>query len=89
MEFPHLFFLPKQGNGVVEDTVIRSEQIQAIPLGGVRPIFSGRSWSALSDEAFVLFEHHLLKFVSGKILDPATEETISEYRQLIRESFLQ
>jgi hypothetical protein len=87
-EFPHLFFLPKQAHGFHEDTILRFEHLQAIPLGGIRPAFDGTQWCALSDEAFLLFRHQLAKFMHDRVFDADTEDTIVGYRQLVRETFL-
>lgn len=84
LEFPHLFYLPAQAGGLTEPSVLRFEFIQPVALAGVQPIFaSGMKQSALSETAWAVLLHQLVKFATGKPLDQGLEETLQAYQALV------
>jgi hypothetical protein len=88
MEFPHLFYLPGKAGGLVEPSVLRFEFIQPVALSGVQPAsVSGGKQSFLSDCAWTILVHQLVKFASGKLLDDGLEEMLQDYRTLVLEEY--
>jgi hypothetical protein len=85
LEFPHFFYLPGQTGGLGESSVLRFEFIQPVALSGVEPIFMGTKQSFLSETAWAILLHQLVKFTSGKPLDDHLEEAVQAYRQLLLE----
>lgn len=88
MEFPHCFYLPAQAGGLSEPSVLRFELIQPVALSGVEPIFvEGTKQSFLSDTAWAILLHQLVKFTSGRLLDDRLEETVQAYRELVLQEY--
>jgi hypothetical protein len=88
MEFPHLFYLPAQAGGLTEPSVLRFEFIQPVALAGVQPIFvQGAKQSFLSETAWTILLHQLVKFSAGKPLDEILEETLRAYQALVLEQY--
>lgn len=85
--FPNLFYLPAHPSGLTEDSVLRFEHIQPAVTAGIEPVFRQGKQSILSDTAWAVLQHQLLKFVSGKILDTGLEETIQAYRELVLDAY--
>jgi hypothetical protein len=88
MEFPHLFYLPSHVGGLSQPSVLRFEFIQPVALAGVQPLFtSDGKQSALSETAWAIMLHQLVKFATGKPLDEGLEETIQAYQSLVLEEY--
>jgi hypothetical protein len=88
MDFPHLFYLPEQTGGLTESSVLRFELIQPVALAGIQPLLlPGIKQSTLSDPAWTILVHQLVKFASGKVLDEGLEETVQAYRALVLEGY--
>jgi hypothetical protein len=89
MEFPRFFYLPAQVGGLTEPSVLRFEFIQPVALSGVQPIFvQATKQSFLSDAAWTILLHQLVKFTSGKpaaFCLRAPEETGIDGNGLIRQ----
>lgn len=84
MEFTHLFYLPAQPGGLTEPSVLRFEFIQPVALSGVQPIFvQGGKQSFLSDTAWTILLHQLVKFATGRPLGEKLEETLRAYQALV------
>jgi len=88
MEFPHLFYLPAQASGLTEPSVLRFEFIQPVALAGVQPFFlPGLKQSVLSDTAWAILLHQVVKFATGRLLDEGIEETVQAYQALVLEDY--
>lgn len=91
LEFPHLFYLPAQHGGVGEPSVLRFEFIQPVALAGIRPLlFDGaKKQGVLSETAWAMLLHHLVKFTSGRPLDDELEQTLRAYQDLVLQALRQ
>ncbi len=87
MEFPHLFYVPAHPDGFSEAGVLRLELVQPVATAAVEPVFKSGRQSLLSEEAWAILQHQLMKFVAGKVLDNELEETLRAYRDLVLEAY--
>lgn len=86
-ESPNLFYLPSAHEGIHEESVLRFEHAQPVPLAGVRPYFIDGKGSFLSNDAWTLLQHWYHRFLTGRVLDITIQEQIEAYRPLLLESF--
>jgi hypothetical protein len=88
MEFPHFFDLPGQVGGLSESSVLRFELIQPAALSSIQPMFaSSTKQSFLSETAWAILLHQLVKFTSGKPLDAQIEETLQADGSLVLDAY--
>lgn len=91
LDFPPLFYLPAQHGGVAEPSVLRFEFIQPVALAGITPLFfdGARKQSALSQTAWAVLVHQLVKFFCQRSLDEKLEHTLRAYHDLVLEALRQ
>ncbi len=84
---PNLFYLPSVHEGIREESVLRFEHVQPVPLAGLRPYFVDGKGSFLSNEAWTILQHWYHRFLTGKSLDDKLKQLIDEYRSFLLESY--
>lgn len=83
----NLFYLPYAHEGLEQESVLRFEHIQPVPLSGVRPLMIDGKYSHLSDTMWGILMHWYLRFLTGKGLDEKVEAHIEAYRTLLVEAY--
>lgn len=86
-ESPNLLYLPSAHEGITEESVLRFEHLQPVPLKGLRPYFIDGKTSFLSDEIWTIFQHWYYRFLTGRDLDAQLQEQIDAYRSLLLEAY--
>lgn len=86
-DYPNLFYLPSDANGLTEEGAVRFELMQPIARKAFHNYLTGSPSKpvALSDEAFALFVNHLGRFLLSKDLDKEICEQMDTYRGLVLE----
>jgi hypothetical protein len=83
----NLFYLPSAHEGIKEESILRFEHVQPIPMAGIRPVFIDGKKSFLSDEAWTILQHWYHRFLTGRVLDHKLQEHIDAYRTLLLETY--
>lgn len=83
--YPHLFYLPNDNHGCYKESAVRFELIQPVSRGCLYPYKGALPDKPviLTDEAYWLMMSHLMKFLTGTIINPQLDQDISDYRKLI------
>lgn len=83
----NLFYLPSAHEGLEQESVLRFEHVQPVPLAGIRPIIIDGKHSFLSDTMWAILLHWHLRFLTGKGLDDKIEAEIEVYRTLLLDAY--
>lgn len=83
----NLFYLPYAHEGLEQESVVRFEHVQPVPLSGVRPLIIDGKFSFLSDMMWGILLHWYIRFLTGKGLDGKIEAEIEVYRTLLVDAY--